>query len=404
MLASAQATAANELHRSAPEKEPLGKNAKSYGKPPQEGQDARRAKWEAQRCLWTHSTLERVKKCRRVPHGSLVSVAVRNDGAAQFGGLTTCASVHACPRCSARIWAARGSELAQALETWAAAGGSFAFITLTMRHHRGQTLPELWDALSPAWAAASTQNRQVRRLRDELGVAGFCRVTEATHGSNGWHLHVHAIAFIEPPSGKTAQQASDELGKAMFAGWSKRLEALGFAAPIADKGGLNASSFSLTQAREKVAKYATKSSYEMAVRKTAFELTGGRLKDGRHGNRTPWAVLRDFVQNGDCADLAIWQAWEAGSHGRRAMTWTHSLKKRLLVEQLTDEEIAADEDQAAVVVAVIPKETWAAVCRQPAAPVSLLEAVEKAGEPVAALLAIWSLLDSWGLPPPLPPP
>ena len=369
--------------------------------------ERRRERFDALRALWDFSTLERVRKCRRVPHNSHVSLNLREDGTAEFGGLTSCGSVWACPRCSARIWAERGDDLTRALDTWHEMGGSVAMVTLTMRHHAGQRLEDLWSALSGAWAAAASQNRKVRRLQNELGVYGWTRVVEVTHGSGaGWHVHTHALMFMAPPcelprgaqqDAERASAAATRLGDAMFEGWSLKLQAAGLDAPIKDKGGLDVRALDLTNAREAVASYQVKATYERA----AYELTGNAGKDARMGNRTPWGILRAFVQNGDCADLALWQEWEAGSKGRRALTWSRGLRALLALDaERADDEIAEDESQGAVLVGLVAKDDWAKVCAMRHAPARLLEALEGAAERASAWVAATALLCEWGLSPP----
>jgi hypothetical protein len=360
-----------------------------------------------QRLLWRESTIERVRKCRRVPNGSVVELGRRADGAAQFSGLTTCASIHACPRCANRIWAARGSELAQALDQWHALGFSVGMVTLTMRHSHRDALADLWDGLSSAWASASTQNRSVRDLREKLNVAGFVRTVETTYGApeeagNGWHIHIHALVFFELPPAK-AKGAVTALGRVMFEGWKRRLVGKGFAAPLRDQGGLDARALDLNQAREAVGKYVTKATFERA----AFEMTGTTGKKARYGNITPWGLLHRFLDTGEARHLERWKEYERASTGRRAMTWSHELRKRLVSEpEPTDEELAADEAAAEVLpMAYIGKKDWAKVCTIRNAPARLLEAAEAAADQIDGWLEAAELFRLWGIPPPdLPPP
>ncbi len=401
-LAAALPVAEPDSARCAPSGAALGKNANRCGTPDRAATNQRRRdRWEAQRALWDLSTLDRVSKCRRVPRSTAgVSLELRPDGDAQVGGLVSCGSVWSCPRCASRIWAGRGDELRRALDTWHERGGTVALVTLTMRHRKGQGLAMLWDALGDAWAAAASRNRKVRRLRDELGVAGWVRVVEATNGRAGWHLHTHALVFLDMPP-EQAQTAVEQLGAAMFDGWSRRLVRAGLDAPLADKGGLDARVLDLREAREHAARYPVKATYERA----AYELTGATGKDGRRGNRSHWGILRGFVETGDCADLALWHEWERASKGRRALTWSAGLRNRVGLDvEHTDEELAEDEQRPADCVALISKEAWAGVCALPGGPPQLLEAVERARDPVRGWAVVCALLAEWGLDPPRPPP
>ena len=406
VLVQDQSAAAARHSPSAPETGPLGKNANSYGTASRPtANDRRRGLWDAQRLLWEHSTLERVRKCRRVPTSSNVVLGRMEDGSARYANLTTCASIHCCPRCASRIWAGRGEELAAALEAWHLRGYAVGFITLTMRHAKSQGLADLWDGLSSAWASASTQNAAIRKARERLNVKGFARVVESTYGANGWHTHLHVVAFFERPP-KDLEPAVIELGNTMFDGWEKRLRGLGFAAPLRDSGGLDVQVVNLDQAHEKVAGYVTKGTFE----KAAFEVTGGTTKDARGGNRTPWGLLRAGAE-GDRESLSRWHEWEQASAGRRAMTWTQGLRKELLPDmpEQDDDDLADEERGELVPVAFIDKSDWAKVCRIRHAPARLLEAAEAASDPLDAWLEVRALMSLWNLPPPglpvgLPPP
>jgi len=269
--------------------------------------------------------------------------------------LVTCGSIWCCPLCAEKILAGRVDELLSAIDNWTAQGGRVAMVTLTMRHRVGQALSELWGRLSKAWGAASGDYRS---SRDALAdVDGWVRRVEATHGRNGWHLHVHALLFLR---GETTEEAARSMGEAMFAAWSKRLQRDGLDAPVRHQGGLDVKLLELDQAREHVAGYLAKGTYEASS--AALELAGGMAKGGRRGNRSPFEVLRDLVANGEARDLAIWREWEQASKGRRAITWRQGFRAQLLAEvEQTDEELAEDGRDEGSIVAWIEPGDWESI-------------------------------------------
>ncbi|WP_150114295.1 hypothetical protein [Corynebacterium oculi] len=100
----------------------------------------------------------------------------------------------------------RTREIGSAIEQCQVEGGEVYLITLTVRHHAGQSLQDVWEAVSAGWRGVTGNTRWTGRKkrgtegeRDRLGVAGTARVVEATHGDNGWHVHVHALVFLEKP-------------------------------------------------------------------------------------------------------------------------------------------------------------------------------------------------------------
>jgi hypothetical protein len=375
----------------------------------------RRDRHEARHVLWEESRKQRLRKCGRSPVGdgsgapARIGIKVTRGGAegpvAGFSGISTCGSVWACPVCSAKILTVRQDELERGLSTWRAAGGTVALITLTMRHHRSQSLRHLWEGLSAAWSGV-TSGRDWAREQAAYGSPttrtvtsgarkgqevtedriGWVRVVEATHGDNGWHVHVHAALLL--PGTITPEQV-DDLGCGMFQRWRDRLIKRGFRAPLAlrDKetgerqGGLT---IKLWQGESGVlSDYFTKNDYASAepTKGLAAEVVRGDHKVAKGDNRTPFQILRDITRLGLADDLDLWHEWEEASSGKRQMTWSVGLRAQLLTEpEQTDEEIAEDEGGGDLEV-VLPSETWIAIVRTRTA-CELLEAAE-AGRLVA---------------------
>lgn len=364
----------------------LGNNANNCGG---EARRARRAaQYDARSWLWGSSSIERVQKCGRVRTGAAVSLDLVGDvgtsqARASWSGLTRCGSVHVCPVCSSRVMASRADELVAALDSWHAQGGAVAMVTLTMRHQARDSLDDLWGALSPAWAACSAKNSAIKRARRSAGVAGFVRVVEATHGANGWHLHAHALAFLDAPP---EPAALDGLADAMWSGWRAALVKRGLPAPSREHGCV-VKLLDLAQARQEVGQYVTKATYESA----ALEVAGGATKQAGRGNRTPWQLL-DAATNGEKRARALWSEWERVSHGKKAHTWGRGLRDRLgLGDDASDDERAADDDAAEELTrstaAVFMPEGWAAITRARGAPAALLDAAEQGGG-LAVVLAL----------------
>jgi Replication protein len=349
--------------------------------------------WEALRALWRVSSLDRVRHCRRFATNSESGVGVKlraGDRRAHFEGLQTCGSIWSCPCCAEKILAGRVDELLAAIEAWVLGGGRVVLVTLTMRHKLGQALSDLWDGLSSAWRSASSGNRSVREAL--TSVEGWVRRVECTVGRNGWHVHVHALLFV---GGDVDQAGATAMGDAMFTAWAGRLVHDGFDAPMRGNGGLDVKLLDLAGAREDVAGYLAKGTYESA----ALELAGGSAKHARRGNRSTMEVLRDLVADGLVSDLALWREWEQASKGRRALTWKRGFRALVLGDEpeLTDEELAGETDHGGELVAVIAPQDWPAV-REWAA--QLLNVVENSDvDDAYERLARWCARR--GLPPPM---
>jgi hypothetical protein len=392
----------------------------------------RRARLDARRVLWRESRMRRLRGCGRTLRDKDAGVRVRRtvtEGGtvAGFAGVTTCGSVHACPVCSARIAVERSAEVGAAAATHLARGGGVLHLTLTMRHHRGQGLSDLWDGLSKgwdrmrraaAWADASERWGLVldHDVRPEPGVdargrlrsvrwarpsLGYVRVVEVTHGDSGWHVHVHALLFTVAP---VPADDGFALGRSLFGAWRTALVGLGFDAPT-DAHGWSIRAVSDGDDAAAMGDYFTKAVYSPDdpgddVGTIGLEVAGSALtKDARHGNRTPFRILEDVVTLGDADDLDLWHEWERGSHRRRQMLWSRRLRAHLLVgEERTDEEVAADDSLSAEAedVGVLTVQGWRGVTMA-GAEADVLEVVEAHSSAVAAYGAVAQLLAAIGV-------
>ena len=332
----------------------------------------------ARRILHQESNLKRVRACGRYPSSDeLVGVKVSEVPGglvAGYCGVALCGMTWVCPVCSARIAAKRQQEIADAARKWQDTGGAVTMVTLTMRHASVQRLADLWGALNGAWSNA-TSGRAWQAERERYGVAGWCRVVEATHGDNGWHVHVHAALFTDGASRWDPQ----ELGSLMFSRWRDKLVSQGMRAPLEGSGGLHVRTWAGRV--EVLGEYFAKAVYEPDDRANAIgmEVARGDLKDGRiSGHRTPFRILRDIAKNGDAADLALWHEWEKASHGRCQLTWSKGFRARLLADapELTDEEIV-EQDEGGVKVVSLPRGSWRTIERDPALSAWVLELAEQ---------------------------
>jgi hypothetical protein len=315
-----------------------------------------------------------------------VAESAENGRHAGFAGLSSCGSPWACPVCSAKVAAYRQSEIERALRAWGDRGGKIALATFTMRHRAGQSLSELWDALSYAWGKV-TSGRAWVADQQSYGVPmvrivrsgsrkgqpvvenriRIIRVVEVTHGDNGWHVHIHALLLLDQAA--DADQAG-YIADAMFGRWSRALVRSGFDSPSRRRG-VDMRMLDSGDPAKALGEYFTKSVYESA----AAEVARGDMKDAKGGNQTPFGVLRSLVTTGVEGEtvltdaqrkraLAIWYEFEAASRGRRQVSWTVGLRGELLgnEEEVSDQEIAEQEIQGDTVEPV-DRDTWTEVHR-----------------------------------------
>jgi hypothetical protein len=314
------------------------------------------------------TTLSRLRDCGAKTVSGFGGPILRITGAdeeriAGYAGLVTCGSTWACPTCSAKIAARRAEELSQVMRTVLTSGGSASLITLTMRHHSGHRLKDCWDALSSAWRGVIS-GKQWLADQELGGLLGWVRVVEATHGRNGWHLHVHVLVCWK--RSVSLEQARD-IGHRMWQRWTRVLDRRGFTS-WKHRGGVDVRMATLRT--DNLAHYFTK---------LAREVTYSHAKESR-GGRSPFKLLTDGLGTGDAEDLDLWGEWEQVSFGKRQLTWSlgaHDLRKLAGVGEQTDEEIAT-EDLAGEDLIALPHPTWEALLRAELT-TDLLDAAEIAG-------------------------
>lgn len=311
--------------------EALDKNANNLSR--RDVRKLRAARYERRHGLWKLSSIKRVRDCGRVRISDKAGITISN-GIATYSGLATCGSVWCCPVCSAKIMASRSGDVKAAIDAWGSKNKSFIFQTLTMKHHKGQSLDELWAGLSYAWQRLNSGGA-AKKEAAKYSQAGFIRVVELTHGSNGWHIHIHILRFLNeaPTKDEVATWA-----EAQFLRWSAALTQSGLATPMR-----NAQDFKLTRNAEDLAKYLTKQANYGG--KLSKELTSSETKQAKRGGRKPFEILDDYIAEPSGESKALWLEYEAASKGKKQTHWSNGLRSLLGIDyEKSDAEIADADD------------------------------------------------------------
>lgn len=289
----------------------------------------------------------RTTKCHRwrLPDREIQVLRGGEQSRAFFQGLQVCSSVWCCPVCASKISERRRVELAAAIATAQAMGWRVYLLTLTVPHGLGDDVSLMLDQMMKAWAKLN-QGNLGEKLRRRIGLQGTVRALEVTHGANGFHPHFHALLFLDTELTPDAVQA------VISPRWQAVTVRAGLPKPSEDHG-------CRVDGGEKAAAYVAKGSGWGLE----SELTKGHQKRGKKGSRTPWDLLRDYL-DGDRASGALFRVYAEAFHGRRQLYWSNGLKKRLAVCDMTDEEIAnRPEDTPSLLLAQISDEQWSAVRR-----------------------------------------
>lgn len=322
--------------------------------------------WDLQKVVWNITRVKRFAGCHRWARpfaGDHVSVLWGRNRCAV--DLQNSHSVWASPLSSAGICSRRAHELGIALEHWSKTPGhSVVFGTLTVRHHAGQSLETVWDAISTCWdrvvnTAAWRGGARSVGDRAEFGVEHYVRAVEVTWSPrHGWHVHTHVVMLLNKDI-----SASDlrVLKKRLWGRWRDGAMSLGMRAP-SFKYGIDLQKVDLGNCDERVrvSKYLTKGMLSGLHKEMSF----GGLKKAKGENLTPFQILRVLAETGIEENtrsrlVSVWHEWEKFSHGRRQMLWSRSCKRDCGVYELTEEEIAAYERRMLThVIGHIPLEEW----------------------------------------------
>lgn len=327
--------------------------------------------------------------------GEAVGVHKAEDGPARFSGVQSCSSVWSCACCGALIRGRRSEEVQDAAAWWEKSqGGSFLFLTLTVRHYAADTLGRTMDALTGAFTAM-INGAPWKRFSRTHGIRHFIKSQEVTLGwDNGWHAHLHVLLFVDLP-GAAADLATDaaaawdavaenpnrngspnraRVGKAqrldVAAAEAQRIAGQGisvererelhawlyerWAGMVVEHGGRRPSKRRGVDIRtvrhgHVVALYVAKLQEGDRARKPwqiGHEMSRQDMKKGRVDSLVPLELLdvdglspEEAERNRDW-----WIEYVTTTHGRRAMTWSRGLKEAAGIDDLDDEDIVAAED------------------------------------------------------------
>lgn len=267
--------------------------------------------------------------------------------AAHFGGLQCCKSVWLCPVCAAKISERRRIELAEGLDSWltftTGERRRVLLVTFTLQHERSDDLSVVFGALKRA-RRLLVSGRAAQRFAADHGIVGMVRALELTHGLNGWHPHLHVLMFFN------CEVPIVVFEQAIKARWSECVQAAGRYASWEHGCDVRSSDSDISNY---IAKWGKDPDWT-----TAHEMTKAVTKIGRRKGRTPTQLLSDYLA-GDTAAGRLWLQYAVNLKGERQLRWSTGLRARLgLTKEKTDEEIAIEQEEIAIVLSSLTTGAW----------------------------------------------
>ena len=88
-------------------------------------------------------------------------------------------------------------------------------------------------------------------------------------------------------------------------------------------------------------------------------MTKGHIKESKSKDgKSPFDLLREYEATGDLRWANLFRVYASAFHGRKQLSWSHGLKKRLAVQDKTDDEVAKEEEELAELFASISDFDW----------------------------------------------
>jgi len=279
--------------------------------------------------------------CRRIiPMQNFVKVLKSGDRA-HYGGLVTCASVWICPVCAAKISERKRADLVKGIAFWKDQGGEVLMLTQTVPHYLHEPLQVVLSGFMPA-RRLLRHRKPWKRISKRIGLAGTVRALEVTYGENGWHVHAHELLFRRPG----LPVDIEDLQSALLGEWQQAC--LDAGRPEPNEHGIKVDDGS------KAAKYASKWGME-------DEVTKAHLKKGKEGHWSPWDFLRQ-VDQGNMTGVSLFAEYARAFKGRHQLEWSNGLRQLLgLGAEASDEEIAAQQEEGAILLGLLTRENWRVV-------------------------------------------
>lgn len=323
----------------------LGTNAKLRAPTLITRQTERFALQSVARQLLPKSRTSLCLRARAFGHQSVDVLKSKKYETAHFAGLQTCGSVWTCPVCAAKIAERRRLELQSAMSQHQASGGSVQLLTLTTPHTRFDKLEDLLAKQAQA-VQSFLRDKTVKKVFAEMGHIGQVRALEVTHGrkatNNGWHPHFHFLQFVE--FAPHPIQLGDWKLR-LFLRWAAYCQKAGLSAPTM-KHGLDIRDGSYAE------KYVSKWGLE-------DEMTKAHIKKGRAGGETPFDLLRSCLIDAEDGQAAyLFKEFAANFKGKRQLSWSNGLKARFALVEKTDEELAEEKEDQAILLGQIDIDQW----------------------------------------------
>ena len=179
-----------------------------------------------------------------------------------------------------------------------------------------------------------------------MGHVGQVRALEVTHGrkaarNNGWHPHFHILQFCYQKGNETDRK---DWAARLYVRWAFYCEKSGLGTPSYAHG------IKLDNG-EKASDYVTKWGLE-------DEMTKGHTKKAKAGGETPFDLLRAaMADRQDKQAMALFRV-RGVLQGQTSVVLVKQSQGPVFVDEKTDQELAAEKDDRAVLLGLLTVDQW----------------------------------------------
>jgi hypothetical protein len=221
---------------------------------------------------------------------------------------------------------------------------------LTTPHQREDDLKGLLarQAKAMIWFYS---HKTYRGIKKRYMKRGRVRALEVNHGeANGWHPHIHELWFLN-----LNLHDYSVLKQEVYDLWVRACARHGLREPSWEHG-------VDIRGGDQAAKYVAKFGEEENKWGLADELTKASVKKGRNGSRSPFQLLDDYIE-GDKRAGALFVEYSNAFHRKKQLTWSRGLKAQFELDEKTDDDLAHEQEDVAILLAEIEPEQWDVIRR-----------------------------------------
>lgn len=254
----------------------------------------------------------------------------RRNGRVGVSGALRCNSPWLCPSCAPGRAEKRRQNLEEVFDRTSAMQGVTAFVTLTIRHKKNDTLADLKRIQSTA-SRKARQGRAWLAIKEKAQILGVVQGVEVLHNLNtGWHYHAHIIIPCLTDNA-TAREA-------MHAFVARYIECVRAEGGDALERAQDVKILVDAETNDPVS-YVTKGS-------ASWEIAGS-LKEARdRKSRTPWDLVK-LASAGDESAKSLFLEYSENIVGTRSCVISPSLAKALMMDVPDEDDDNVDADFSA---------------------------------------------------------